>query len=62
MPKTPEPKRLLVRMSRELRVCPLDHGGEHNSATVYGHYASRRNCIRLKASNVWVFDPAWEEN
>lgn len=52
----------MTREAKALRVCKEDHGGEHNSATVYGHHASRRTCIRLQASNVWVFDPAWEEN
>lgn len=41
-------------------VCDLDHGGDGNPARVYGHYGSRRTCIRLKATDEWVYDPAWE--
>lgn len=44
-----------------LRMCRLDHGGEGNSATVYGHHGSVRVCIRVRATDTWVFDPAWED-
>jgi hypothetical protein len=47
----------------KLKECRLPHGGEGNSATVYGHDGrlSRRVCIRIKATGKWVFDPAWEK-
>ena len=44
-----------------MRQCGLDHGGETNAATVYGHFGSPRNCLRMRDTDVWVYDPAWEE-
>lgn len=44
-----------------LRVCDEDHGGPGNAATVYGHLASVRNCIRLFDTDTWVYDPRWEK-
>jgi hypothetical protein len=44
-----------------LAVCDQTHGDEHNSATVYGHYGSVRICIRLKDTDIWVYDSAYEE-
>ena len=44
-----------------LRICKLQHGGDHNAATVYGHSHPSRICLRIKATNKWVYDPAWEE-
>lgn len=44
-----------------LKVCDKDHGGKGNAATVYGHLASVRNCIRLQGTDTWVYDPRWEE-
>lgn len=57
-PKTPKSRRMPGGAASALRECTLEHGGEYNSATLYGH--AQRTCIRLKALNVWVFDPAWE--
>lgn len=45
---------------KHLRVCKKEHGGPGNAATVYGHHASRRSCIRLYDTDTWVYDPRWE--
>jgi hypothetical protein len=45
---------------KHLKVCKRDHGGPGNAATVYGHHGSMRTCIRIKATDEWVYDPAWE--
>jgi hypothetical protein len=45
---------------RGLAVCDIDHGHEGNPARVYGHHGSPRTCIRLKATDQWAYDPAWE--
>lgn len=47
--------------TKHLKKCPMDHGGPMNVATVYGHWASLRVCMRIKAGDVWVYDPAWEK-
>jgi hypothetical protein len=44
-----------------LAVCDQEHGYEGNPTTVYGHHGSVRTCIRLKTTNQWVYDPAWEQ-
>lgn len=43
-----------------LTVCNEEHGGEGNPARVYGHHGSPRTCIRVKATDRWVYDPDWE--
>lgn len=43
-----------------LAVCDRPHGNDGNPARVYGHHASPRTCIRIKATDQWVYDPAWE--
>lgn len=49
--------------STHLKVCTEEHGASYNAATVYGHMGrlSRRNCIRIKKLDIWVYDPKWEE-
>lgn len=48
------PKREIVK---HIRVCTEDHGGPHNAATVYGHYANlgNRSCLRLIGTDVWIY-------
>jgi len=48
-------------LSVSLRVCDDDHGGPNNAASVYGHHGSRRTCIRIKDTDLWVFNPDWED-
>ena len=43
-----------------LTVCDQDHGGPDNAATVYGHYGSVRVCIRLKDTDIWIYDSSYE--
>ena len=43
-----------------LAICNETHGSAGNAATVYGHHASVRTCIRLYGSDTWVYDPRWE--
>lgn len=50
------------RVDVGLSKCPLNHGGEGNPARVYGHHGSARTCIRIKSTNEWVYDPAWEND
>lgn len=51
----------LSSIAAAMRVCDQSHGGESNTATVYGHHASIRTCIRMFDSDTWVYDPRWEE-
>ena len=46
---------------KHLKVCTLDHGGDHNAASVYGHHGSVRICIRLFGADTWIYDPRWEK-
>lgn len=48
---------------KHLKECKEDHGGPQNGAYVYGHVGklNRRVCIRVKSTDVWVFDPRWEK-
>jgi hypothetical protein len=41
-------------------VCDKDHGGEHNTATFYGHPGRSDVCIR--AGRRWFFDIAVEDD
>jgi hypothetical protein len=43
-----------------LSVCEKPHGSPTNSATVYGHHASVRVCIRLFGTRMWMYDPRFE--
>lgn len=43
-----------------LAVCDQTHGEEDNAASVYGHYGSVRICIRLKGTDIWIYDSAYE--
>ncbi len=49
------------RDAARVEACDLDHGWDDNPARVYGHYGSPRTCIRLRATDEWVYDPAWED-
>lgn len=37
-------------------VCDQEHGGEHNTATFYGHGGRSDVCVRVGDSNVWVYN------
>jgi hypothetical protein len=48
----------MIRLLERLRICDMQHGRPGNAASVYGHAV--RTCIRIKGTNTWVYDPAWE--
>jgi hypothetical protein len=52
---------LRVASESKVKVCDQEHGAKDNAATVYGHFGSPRTCIRIKGTDQWVYDPAWEQ-
>lgn len=61
-PRDPNPRKDVAPAKvSQLRECSWPHGGQWNSATVYGHPWPERTCIRLAGTKTWVFDPGWEK-